>query len=47
MPGIEAKLEVLVDPGLPPLMRVLDPEKTKQVALIVRRNELTRFRIQP
>jgi hypothetical protein len=47
MPGLKLEIEVLANPGLPPLMRILNSQKTEQFALIFRRNELTTFRIQP
>jgi hypothetical protein len=47
MPGLEFEIDVLANPGLPPLMRIINSQKTEQFALIFRRNELTTFRIQP
>ena len=47
MPGLEFEIDELANPGLPPLMRIINSQKTEQFALIFRRNELTTFRIQP
>ena len=47
MPRIEAKVGVVLNPGLPPLIRIFDPKKIQQLELILRRNALTAIRIQP